>query len=317
MEINDRRLIEVIGFYHLRGKDETLHAYDIKEDTLRRYISEARKRGIELDKSKALSDIARQYSPKELQAIARGGRVAPGQPRVPIVSFEGQRIRIGMISDTHYGSIYTNPDITFKFFDECVKENVEFITHSGDVTEGMSTRPGHVYELSHIGYTAQKDEAVRIWKDCPKPFYMIDGNHDRWYVQNSGAYIVENICNEIEHGTYLGQDEGDISLKGYSVFKLWHGIDGNSYALSYRLQKLVEALTGGEKPGAIAAGHVHKSLYIFERFIHCWGVGTGQHQTKWMRGKRIAAHLGFWIIDLWVNKNGITKARGTWYPFYA
>jgi hypothetical protein len=35
-----------------------------------------------------------------------------------------------------------------------------------------------------------------------------------------------------------------------------------------------------------------------------------------MRGKRIAAHTGFWIIDVWVKKEGVSKISGTWYPFY-
>jgi len=36
-----------------------------------------------------------------------------------------------------------------------------------------------------------------------------------------------------------------------------------------------------------------------------------------MRGKRIAAHVGFWIIDIWVGQKGVTKITSTWYPFYA
>ena len=32
-----------------------------------------------------------------------GGRILPGLGKVPIISFEGQRIRIGVMSDTHIG----------------------------------------------------------------------------------------------------------------------------------------------------------------------------------------------------------------------
>jgi len=253
-----------------------------------------------------------------LQAIARGGRVAPGQPKIPIATFEGEHIKIGAISDTQLGSIYTDPEYVMRAYEKFDKEGVDFVTHSGDVVDGMSYRRGHIYELSHIGYTAQKKHAIEVFSQCPKPCYYIDGNHDRWFVTSgAGAYIVEDICNAIPSAIYLGQDEGDISLNGKALLKLWHGGDGNTYALSYRVQKIVESLSGGEKPNMLFAAHTHKAFYIFERNIHCYSTGSIQKQSKWMRGKRIAAHVGFWIVDVWVDDSGVAKTRGAWYPFYS
>jgi len=85
---------------------------------------------------------------------------------------------------------------------------------------------------------------------------------------------------------------------------------------SYRLQKILESLSGGEKPNVLVAGHVHKFVTIFERNVYAVSVGTLERQTKWMRGKRIAAHVGFVIGDYWVNDSGLAKAGHTWYPFY-
>ncbi len=316
--VTEQKIKEVLGYYAIAGKKDTLKTFKLQDDTLRRYMDLAKNvYGLEIgEKSRALNLISQQYTDKELRAIAKGGRLVPGQARVPIISFEGERIRIGGITDTHFGSIYTDPDMTFQAFDEFKKEKVDFIVHCGDITEGMSNRAGHVYELSHIGYASQKQEAVRVLKEAPAKLYLIDGNHDRWFEKSSGALIVEDIAKELG-AVYLGQDEGDISLKGKASLKLWHGIDGSSYALSYRLQKIIEAFSGGEKPCVLMTGHVHKSIYIFERNIHSYGLGTLQQQSKWMRGRRIAAHVGFWIIDIWVADKGVTKTTGTWYPFYA
>ena len=322
MRISKKKLSEVIGYYYLEGKEKTLEVFAFKEDTLRRYLNRAEELGItQVAKSKTLRDISEQYTQKELQAIAKGGRVAPGQPKIPIISFEGERIRIGALGDTQLGSIYTDPNYIYQAYEEFKKEKVDFITHSGDVFEGMSNRAGHIYELTHLGYTKQKEHGIEVFSQSPVPIYFIDGNHDRWFVKSSGAYIVQDLCNALnESGTkaiYLGQDEGDISLKGRTTLKLWHGEDGNSYALSYRVQKIIESLSGGEKPGVLFAGHTHKAFYIFERNIHCYSTGCIQKQSKWMRGKRIAAHVGFWIIDIWVGKQGVTKCQGCFYPFYA
>ena len=91
----------------------------------------------------------------------------------------------------------------------------------------------------------------------------------------------------------------------------------NSYALSYRLQKLAESFTGGKKPNILLAGHVHKMCYVFDRMIHCVSVPSLQMQTPWMAGKKIAAHTGFLIIEFDTNENGVCNFQFRYYPFYA
>ena len=234
-----------------------------------------------------------------------------------MINFTGDRVRIGAITDTHIGHKRFSEERLMAAFEEFSKQGVDFITHCGDVTEGMSHRQGHVYELDHIGYDAQKTEAIRLfskWDDTP--IYAIDGNHDRWFLKSNGALIVKDIADSLDNFIFLGHDEGDISLGGNATIKLWHGEDGNSYALSYRLQKILESLSGGEKPSVLLAGHVHKYVNIFERNVWSVSVGTLEAQTKWMRGKRIAAHVGFCIIDVWVNDLGVSMFKTTFYPFY-
>lgn len=91
----------------------------------------------------------------------------------------------------------------------------------------------------------------------------------------------------------------------------------NSYALSYRLQKLAESFTGGKKPNILLAGHVHKMCYVFDRMIHCVSVPSLQMQTPWMASKKLAAHTGFLIIEFDSNVNGVCNFQFKYYPFYA
>jgi predicted phosphodiesterase len=317
--LNQERLQKVVSVYLSEGKEEVLKQFNLSEETFNRYIREARKRGISTtDRGKIISQIVQNYTEKELEAIAKGGRIVPGYGKVPIIDFDGQRIRVGAMTDTHIGSDKMPPERIYQAFEEFKKDKVDFITHSGDVTEGMSNRPGHIYELSALGYSNQKSLAVEVfgqWTDTQ--IYAIDGNHDRWFLKSNGAKIVEDIAKEVPNFHFIGHDEGDISLKGKATLKLWHGEDGNSYALSYRLQKILESLTGGEKPNAMLCGHTHKFVDIFERHVFCTSIGCMQSQTPWMRGKRIAAHTGFAIIDYWVNDKGICKKTSTWHPFYS
>jgi len=317
--ITEKKLREVVKFFKANSEQKTLDTFDLTNETLHRYLRKAKKLGMEtFNKNSVLEKISERFTDKELEAIASGGRLVPGLSQVPIVHFEGERIRFTLTGDLHLGSLYTNPDHVFQMFDESEKAGCEFIAVGGDVVEGMSNRAGHVYELSHIGYDAQKSHAKDILGEWGRIMYMIDGNHDRWFIKSSGAYVVKDICEALgERFIFLGHDEGDISLKGKTTIKMWHGEDGNSYAISYRVQKIIESLTGGLKPGILSCHHVHKFNYIFERHIHAISPGCIQMQSKWMRGKRIAAHTGFVICDAWVNNQGIAKVGLTWHPFYA
>lgn len=319
MPVKKEYIQKVVAVFLSEGKEATIKQFNLNNETFNRYLRKAKEFGITtVDKGKIISQIIQNYTDKELEAIAKGGRIVPGYSKVPIVSFEGERIRIGAMTDTHLGHIKMPPERIYQAFDEFKKAKVDFITHSGDVTEGMSNRPGQVYELTHIGYGNQKKLAIEVfgqWTDSD--IYAIDGNHDRWFLKSNGAKIVEDIDAVLPNFHFIGHDEGDISLKGKATLKLWHGEDGNSYALSYRLQKILESLTGGEKPNAMICGHTHKYVDIFERHVMCTSIGSMQSQTSWMRGKRIAAHTGFAIIDYWVNDKGICQKTLTWKPFYA
>ena len=311
------RIYEIVAQYLIHGEEKASEILGIKPQSLRRNLRRAKSLGLDIERGKVLRDIELNYSKAELLAIAKGARILPGQSKIPMVEFEGDRTRIGIMGDIHFGSKYCLYELVDKAFKEFEDKNCDIVCQVGDLTEGMSNRPGQIYELSHLGYHEQKKVAIEYMSRCPRPLYMIDGNHDRWFIKSNGALIVPDICDAIEHATFLGHDEGNISLSGTATVRLWHGEDGSSYAVSYRIQKIVESLTGGQKPNVMLLGHVHKSMYLFDRHIHCYSAGAFQRQTSWMRGKRLASHTGFWIVDICVNKTGVAKTTGTWYPFYA
>ena len=76
-----------------------------------------------------------------------------------------------------------------------------------------------------------------------------------------------------------------------------HPDGGSSYAISYKSQKIVESLEGGVKPEVLHIGHFHKAEYLFYRNIHVFQNGCLQSQSKFMKGKHLSAHRGFWIIE--------------------
>ena len=317
---SDERVAEILLYALNKGDEAARETFDIKDDTLRRYNDLYKKKhGTSvLDSSAALRKIGENYTPAELQAIAKGGRVQPTNFKVPIINFEGDTTKFAFFSDPHTSSIYFIEEFWDKAIEWCIKEGVQFIVLGGDVTEGMdTTKDGHIYELTHLGYKAQRDYGVEQLKKWPGIWKVIDGNHDRWYQKrnNAGAIIVEDICERVKGADFIGQDEGHINLQGIDIC-VFHGEDGSSYAVSYRAQKIVEMYTGGEKPHMLLLGHAHKELSFFYRHVCVVSGGAMCKQSKHMRRHRLANHMGFHIIDVTIRDGQICRFKKEWFPSY-
>lgn len=268
--------------------------------------------------SPVFEKLAARYSPKELEQLANGEGIERRRIDYPEIHLHGRHHHFVVISDTHIGSVYS-PDEWHDIVADYANENgVEAVLHCGDLTDGVKiSRAGtQIYELSEVGFEAQKAKAVELLGKYEVPVYIISGNHDAYYKEYAGANVVASVAQELPNVTHIGDDEADIEIDGVTI-RLFHGGDGNSYALSYRLQKLVEAITGGRKPNILLAGHVHKFCYIFERNIHAISVPCLQMQTAFMRGKKLAAHTGFLDLQFDVIDGGVCNLSVTLFPFYA
>ena len=260
-----------------------------------------------------------QLSPKELKSLLEQ---KPGIRQKVYDHSSSGRIRIGIISDTHIGHEKFDEGL-FKYAGEVFrKEKIKNVYHAGDILEGMSGRDGNVFELSQVGFSRQITYAKELFSKYFKGLkvFAIQGNHDNWYkIRNNGGIVVgEELQNRLgkDKFEYLGECEADIKLADNVVMKLFHPGDGTAYATSYKLQKLIESLEGGTKPKIIIEGHYHKALYMFNRGVHGIEAGTICSQTGWMRGKKIPAQKGFYILDIETDKRGIKSFTPKFYPAY-
>jgi predicted phosphodiesterase len=316
--LSDERLGTVAALVEARGYKLAAEALNIKKEAVKRYMREWRNRQGKSEKkfdTKVLEQLAARFTEAELKQILNSGSVN-NQNKKLIHDFDGEEVCFGVLSDTHFGSVYTDPAMLKEALEKFAYHDVDFIVAPGDIFEGLSNRAGHVYECSHIGYSAQLDhgrELMAQWTDTP--VYLISGNHDRWFIKSVGANICEELCRDQENLHFMGHDEGDIQI-GSVTLRLWHGEDGSSYAFSYRIQKIVESFTGGEKPDVLVCGHSHKAIYVYDRHIHCLSGGAIQKQSKYMRSKRLASHTGFWICHMGINDLGVAWFEPRFYPFY-
>jgi len=310
--ISKEKALEVTEYCLTNGDEATLTAYNIPMETLNRYKREYKKHYG--DSASLLMQLKQKYSEKELHELAKPDIIMSSWKN-KILEFDGEDIVFGAFGDTHIGSQYTNEMYIKSAIEEFKKQKCQFIVHVGDVTEGMSGRDGHVYELSHIGYKAQKDAAINLLKEWNKKAYYIAGNHDLWYMSkgDTGADIVEDICASLPNAIYMGAQEGDININGV-IIRLWHGGDGSSSTHSYRIQQILGSLDVQDIPEILLCGHSHKNGYFYDRGCHALTVGCLQNQSGFMRYKRLPAHVGFYIIRMKVEAGKLITFSPTYYP---
>lgn len=234
-------------------------------------------------------------------------------------NWNGEKIiRFGLMGDTQINSKYTQLTHLHKLYDIYTSEGITDVYHTGDIDEGEQMRVGHQYECYTQGADDHTAEIVRVYpKRNGMTTHFITGNHDHSIIKRCGYDIGYKIAQEREDMKYLGKSDALIYLTDNCTMELSHPIDGSAYAISYKIQKSIDAMSGGEKPNILAVGHYHKSESIFYRNVHAFQTGCLQAQTPFMRGKQLAAHMGGWIIEAHVDEQGIiTRLKSEFIPFY-
>ena len=259
----------------------------------------------------------RNITEEEAVRLLSGSHRKP-QEIVGVSSGRTKRFKYLYISDLHVGHNGFNE----RAFDDAVRvarrEKVDFIVNPGDHLEGMSHRPGHIYELRHIGFNAQINAAADLYRQFNGiPHYSILGNHDEWFYkpQNMGVSVGDELALRVPGFTNLGFSEADIDVDGIRI-RLFHPIDGSAYAVSYKSQKYIELLPSGEKPNILHSGHYHKALYMFSRNVHAFESGTLCNASSFMRGKKLAAHVGFGVVDVKHGGGEVKELRHLFVPYY-
>ena len=229
-----------------------------------------------------------------------------------------ETIKFAIMGDTQIGSKYSQLTYLHNFYDLCEKEGITDVYHTGDITDGLKMRPGHEYELNEYSADGQLEAVV---KHYPKregiTTHFITGNHDASLYKHVGYDIGKAIAIRRPDMKYLGRDCAVINLTPNCTLELRHPWDGTAYALSYKMQKMIEAMESDSKPNILAVGHYHKAEYLFYRNVHALQTGCFQGQTPFTRGKGISVHMGGWIVTIRVDKNGHIQGFAPEYiPYY-
>lgn len=216
---------------------------------------------------------------------------------------KGKPFRFGVLSCTHFGSIYEEIGITHALYDWFKQEGIDMVYHCGDITEGCGRRKGQEYEIHKHGADQQIDWTVEQYPYIKGiKTHLITGNHDMWHMHNGGVDVCKRIAEQREDINYLGSDAAKwiIARNGERDIRMdmIHPDGGSSYALSYKLQKIIEQIESGNKPDILLVGHFHKA-FTLPAYRGVAGIlaGCTQRQSQFMMRNGLAAHVGGHIVE--------------------
>lgn len=208
-----------------------------------------------------------------------------------------EHLKLLLISDTHLGSKYDRIDILRYLYDKAEDKGIKHILHSGDFTDGRSTRPEQVYELKEPSYEGQVNYCVEKYPSFSGKTYIIQGNHDDWWYKSAGSEIVKTIAKQREDMIYLGADIADLRIGNLKV-RLFHGSGGGAYAKSYKLQKYLDTIPVQERPDILQTGHIHQSFYMKQDKTHCFQTSCLEDQTPYCRSMGLSNDKSCWWVDV-------------------
>ena len=228
-------------------------------------------------------------------------------------------LKIAIMGDTQLGSKYAQLTYLHHFYNLCESEGIKDVYHTGDLVEGLKMRVGHEYELYRVSADEMVQDVILNYPIRPGiTTHFITGNHDASIYKQVGFDIGYAVADKRPDMQYLGRDAAVVYLTPNCKLELRHPWDGSAYAISYKPQKMIEAMESDSKPNILAIGHYHKAEYLFYRNVHCLQTGCFQSQTPFTRGKGISVHMGGWIVTITVDTDGtILSFAPKFIPYYA
>jgi predicted phosphodiesterase len=231
---------------------------------------------------------------------------------VHLAPTNGDRIRFGVLSDTHLCSLYEALDPLHNFYDEMKAMDVKHVFHAGNWVDGDKFK-------SEIHTWGVRNQLVYFLNNYPQregvTSHILDGDdHEGWWFQNSGILPGETLVNlapqyERTDLNYLGYIEQEVHFPvgGEDVrMRIMHGGGGSAKSVSLASQNIIDGtLTPSEVPDILVLGHYHKAHFLPNyRGCFCIQAGCFEWQTTFMRKKVLHSAIGGWIIEVTRNAHG-------------
>ena len=170
------------------------------------------------------------------------------------------------------------------------------------------------WDLDVHGLEPQVDYLVERFPSGVPTYAVWGEDHEGWFARRESIDVgrfTESKMRQAGREDWhdLGFMEAQVELVhpsrgSRSKIMICHPGGGSAYALSYKPQKLIESLQGGEKPAMVIIGHYHKLSCNLIRNVWAIQAGCTMDQSPFLRKLQIEPHIGGTLVKVWQDDQG-------------
>jgi predicted phosphodiesterase len=236
--------------------------------------------------------------------VTMGQRERDGETSIDLGS---KHLRLGIVSDPHLGSRYEQLTALRSFYAYADDAKVDAFINAGDIVQGSDKmHKGMELEVHAHGADAQMSYAVAVYPKSRRrsvKTYAIAGNHDDSFLKDGGINVVRRIAAQRPDMVYIGQDAAYLTVSGLRMYVV-HPDGGNTYAKSYKPQKLAESLPLEREVALLLIGHYHNYGAFRQKHTISLMLPCFQSQYAWLARKALHPDIGGIVADIWLDDAG-------------
>ncbi|MBI2103268.1 hypothetical protein HYT55_05480 [Candidatus Woesearchaeota archaeon] len=221
---------------------------------------------------------------------------------IQVMGEERTGLRLGIVSDTHYGSRTTDSGVVRAAYRYFAEQGIKNVLHAGNVLAGKSDK--RYRQADRL--TEDLEEQIELLKgQYPKipgiTTHFILGHADTTF-EDSQINPGREINDARSDFQYLGVVETDLVFnpEGKKAFtiRLYNERPYYTYGVSYQAQKKLEAMAGGDKPNIWLYGGSQQLWHSRYQDVETFKLPGLQHQTLKMRDRAYCCNVGFLVLTV-------------------
>ena len=241
---------------------------------------------------------------------------------------DDDNIKIMLISDTRFGSIYQQLSILNDMYIKAKEMGVKYVFLTGDVVEGIYTGAKSIYNttLHKYGYEAQAKLVADFFPRVDGiTTYFITGEHDLSFLKSKARIDIGTIINSKRSDMiYLGPRRKKVNFitnKGAGQISLYlnHAKGNVPYTVSYKPQQKISSFRNEDKTDILVTSHFAACDSFLRRGVRAYQVPTVTATTDEMKDATTPVYntVGAWVINLSKDKKGnLANTTQMWMPYY-
>jgi predicted phosphodiesterase len=241
--------------------------------------------------------------------------------KVPL-NIDKNWVSFGLLSDTHYGSLYCNETAIQNYYRDLKRSGIMHAFHSGDIWDGFTGKTqiyqGQLHNVNLFGFDDAVDYIAERYPNNGINTWFILGNHDAKVLEMEGTDFGEHLSRLRSDMIYLQPYYSRLILSDSPRLKLdlVHLDQHVPYTVGYAMQKYLRNVPPSKRADIYSFGHTHHHQHVsVEGDDESFLAGGFQDANEYSIRRGMGSEIGGYKIRMRLNEynsNPIGKMEATW-----